>query len=199
MRELTNLHGRDIWARNTSPNKNVKVYIGAPASSSAAGQGYVDASTLSNIATNMRKSFPSFGGVMLWDASQAYGTAAAVANLSARTDRSGCLNSKWSVRRIHQESSHCGWANRFHFSRLYGPCIRVRDKLCCGIEGLIQQVCLLFVLRRVHTRFTLTQLHMAGKPLKPITPRELLEFDFLSGEIFCVINAEQQSKRRMER
>ncbi|KAF8971507.1 glycoside hydrolase [Flammula alnicola] len=62
----------DNWARTTSPNKNVKVYIGAPASSSAAGSGYVPISTLSNIATQMRKSFPSFGGVMLWDASQAH-------------------------------------------------------------------------------------------------------------------------------
>ncbi|KAF9229579.1 glycoside hydrolase [Gyrodon lividus] len=50
----------DIWARQTSPNPNVKIYIGAPASSTAAGTGY------------MRESFPSFGGVMLWGASQAY-------------------------------------------------------------------------------------------------------------------------------
>uniref|UniRef100_A0A8H7Y639 chitinase n=1 Tax=Psilocybe cubensis TaxID=181762 RepID=A0A8H7Y639_PSICU len=54
------------------PNKNVKVYIGAPASSSAAGSGYVPIGTLGNIAVQMRQSFPSFGGVMLWDASQAY-------------------------------------------------------------------------------------------------------------------------------
>lgn len=64
---------RDYWARYISLNKNAKVYIGAPASSTAAGQGYVDAGTLGTIATQMRKSFPSFGGVMLWDASQAYG------------------------------------------------------------------------------------------------------------------------------
>lgn len=57
----------------TSPNKNVKVYIGAPASSTAAGGGYQDIDTLSSIATQMRHSFPSFGGVMLWDASQAFG------------------------------------------------------------------------------------------------------------------------------
>jgi len=50
----------------------VKVYIGAPASSTAAGTGYVTIDTLSSIAVEMRKSFPSFGGVMLWDASQAY-------------------------------------------------------------------------------------------------------------------------------
>lgn len=62
----------DNWARTISPNPNVKVYIGAPASSSAAGTGYQSISTLQNIATQMRKAFPSFGGVMLWDASQAY-------------------------------------------------------------------------------------------------------------------------------
>lgn len=64
---------RDYWARNVSPNPNVKVYIGAPASSTASGTGYVDSATLGSIATQMRNSFPSFGGVMFWDASQAYG------------------------------------------------------------------------------------------------------------------------------
>lgn len=39
----------------------------------AAGGGYQSISNLSSIAVQMRKSFPSFGGVMLWDASQAYG------------------------------------------------------------------------------------------------------------------------------
>ncbi|KAH9945621.1 class III chitinase [Amylocystis lapponica] len=62
----------DIWARTVSPNPNVKIYIGAPASSTAAGTGYQDISALSTYATDTRNSFPSFGGVMLWDASQAY-------------------------------------------------------------------------------------------------------------------------------
>ncbi|KIL65608.1 carbohydrate-binding module family 5 protein [Amanita muscaria Koide BX008] len=62
----------DNWARTISPNPNVKVYIGAPASSTAAGTGYVDPATLQSIATTMQKNFPSFGGVMLWDASQTY-------------------------------------------------------------------------------------------------------------------------------
>ncbi|KAK0223055.1 glycoside hydrolase family 18 protein [Armillaria fumosa] len=62
----------DNWAKNTSPNPNVKVYIGAPASSTAAGSGYVDAATLANIATQTRSQYSSFGGVMFWDASQAY-------------------------------------------------------------------------------------------------------------------------------
>ncbi|KAI0050723.1 carbohydrate-binding module family 5 protein [Auriscalpium vulgare] len=62
----------DAWARTTSPNPNVKIYIGAPASSTAAGGGYQAIGTLSSIAVQMRESFPSFGGVMLWDASQAF-------------------------------------------------------------------------------------------------------------------------------
>ncbi|PFH47073.1 carbohydrate-binding module family 5 protein [Amanita thiersii Skay4041] len=63
----------DDWAKNTSPNKNVKIYIGAPASAPAAGSGYVDAATLGNLAKQARSQYSSFGGVMLWDASQAYG------------------------------------------------------------------------------------------------------------------------------
>ncbi|KAH9847234.1 glycoside hydrolase superfamily [Lenzites betulinus] len=63
----------DTWAKTVSVNPNVKVYIGAPASSTAAGAGYVDATTLVNIALATRSQYSSFGGVMLWDASQAYG------------------------------------------------------------------------------------------------------------------------------
>ncbi|KDQ09186.1 carbohydrate-binding module family 5 protein [Botryobasidium botryosum FD-172 SS1] len=62
----------DIWARTISLNKNVKIYIGAPAAPSAAGSGYQELVKLRTIAQDMRSSFPSFGGVMLWDASQAY-------------------------------------------------------------------------------------------------------------------------------
>ena len=64
---------RDNWAQTISPNPNVKIYIGAPASSTAAGTGYQDINSLTNIIDVTRKSFPSFGGVMMWDASQAYG------------------------------------------------------------------------------------------------------------------------------
>lgn len=56
----------DVWARTISPNKDVKVYIGAPASSSAAGSGYVSAATLLSDAISTRNNFPSFGGVMFW-------------------------------------------------------------------------------------------------------------------------------------
>lgn len=56
-----------------SPNPDVKVFIGAPASSSAAGSGYVDASTIATIIEQTSSEYTSFGGVMLWDMSQAYG------------------------------------------------------------------------------------------------------------------------------
>ncbi|KAG5641427.1 hypothetical protein DXG03_005243 [Asterophora parasitica] len=70
-----NLHiHRDNWAKTQAINKNVKIYIGAPASPSAAGSGYVNAATLGQIARETRSRYSSFGGVMLWDASQAYGT-----------------------------------------------------------------------------------------------------------------------------
>ncbi|KAJ7205731.1 glycoside hydrolase family 18 protein [Mycena pura] len=65
----------DNWAKTVSPNPNVKVFIGAPASPSAAGSGYVDAATLGSIALQTRAQFSSFGGIMLWDASQAYAVA----------------------------------------------------------------------------------------------------------------------------
>ncbi|KAF9233637.1 glycoside hydrolase family 18 protein [Melanogaster broomeanus] len=63
---------RDTWAKTVSPNRNVKVYIGAPASSTAAGSGYVSASTFATIIQQTQSQYSSFGGVMLWDASQAY-------------------------------------------------------------------------------------------------------------------------------
>ncbi|KAJ7032470.1 glycoside hydrolase family 18 protein [Mycena alexandri] len=61
----------DAWAKSTSPNKNVKIFIGAPASPTA-GANYVDAATLGAIVVATRAQFSSLGGVMLWDASQAY-------------------------------------------------------------------------------------------------------------------------------
>ncbi|KAG5719543.1 hypothetical protein E4T56_gene9501, partial [Termitomyces sp. T112] len=63
----------DDWAKNTSPNKDIKIYVGAPAAESAANTGYVNAETLGKIAQETRSKYSSFGGIMLWDISQAYG------------------------------------------------------------------------------------------------------------------------------
>ena len=62
----------DTWARTQSPNKDVKIYIGAPGSATAANQGYVDIDTLETYALEAQGNYTSFGGVMLWDASDAY-------------------------------------------------------------------------------------------------------------------------------
>ncbi|KAJ7918250.1 glycoside hydrolase superfamily [Mycena leptocephala] len=67
-----NFNTWDTWAQNQSQNSNVKIYIGAAASESAAGSGYVSASILGDIASNAQRTFSSFAGVMLWDMSQAY-------------------------------------------------------------------------------------------------------------------------------
>ena len=69
---LTFISSRDNWAKTTSFIKNVKVYIGAPASPDAAGTGYVDADTLANYAAEAQSKYSSFGGVMMWDADTAY-------------------------------------------------------------------------------------------------------------------------------
>ncbi|KAG6375334.1 glycoside hydrolase family 18 protein [Boletus reticuloceps] len=53
---------------------NTNFFIGAPAASSAAGSGYVDASTITTIIQQTRSQYSSFGGVMMWDMSQAYGS-----------------------------------------------------------------------------------------------------------------------------
>ncbi|KAF8579155.1 carbohydrate-binding module family 5 protein, partial [Ramaria rubella] len=63
----------DNWAKNTAINTNVKIYIGAPGSTTAANAGsYVDPATLGTIIQQTRAQYSSFGGVMIWDASQAY-------------------------------------------------------------------------------------------------------------------------------
>lgn len=60
-----------VWAHETSKNKNVRVYIGVPASSGAAGSGYEPVSSLKPI-IGYAATFDTFGGIMMWDASEAY-------------------------------------------------------------------------------------------------------------------------------
>ncbi len=64
----------DSWDKfaKSAPNPNVKVYLGVPASQSAAGSGYVSSTTLASAAKEMQSKYSSFGGIMMWDASQAW-------------------------------------------------------------------------------------------------------------------------------
>lgn len=65
----------DTWqkfAENSSPNKDIKLFLGLPGSSSAAGSGYIsDMSTLKSTISDISGD-SNFGGVSLWDASQAF-------------------------------------------------------------------------------------------------------------------------------
>ncbi|EAU32752.1 hypothetical protein ATEG_07368 [Aspergillus terreus NIH2624] len=60
----------DKWAK-TSPNPNVKVFLGIPANAGAAGSGYASGSQL-QAAIAYSKQYTNFGGVMMWDMSQLY-------------------------------------------------------------------------------------------------------------------------------
>ncbi|KAJ5981416.1 hypothetical protein N7522_013837 [Penicillium canescens] len=65
----------DNWAHTVSKNKDVKVIVGVPAGTTAASTGYIPASELAKVVEYSKK-FDSFGGVMMWDATQAYGNGA---------------------------------------------------------------------------------------------------------------------------
>ncbi|RAL01952.1 glycoside hydrolase family 18 protein [Aspergillus ibericus CBS 121593] len=62
----------DNWAKTVSQNKNARVMLGVPADTTAASTGYVPVSQLQSI-IQYTKTFSSFGGVMMWDVTQAYG------------------------------------------------------------------------------------------------------------------------------
>lgn len=64
----------DTWkdfAENKSPNKDIKLFLGLPGSSSAASSGYVDPDEVSKALSKI-ESDSHFGGIMMWDASQAF-------------------------------------------------------------------------------------------------------------------------------
>ncbi|KAJ2710769.1 Chitinase 2, partial [Coemansia spiralis] len=59
------------WATTISANKDVRVFLGVPGSRSAASSGHVSPERLKEIVNLTRSKFDSFGGIMVWDASQA--------------------------------------------------------------------------------------------------------------------------------
>jgi chitinase len=61
----------DAWAKSQSRNPSVKVFIGMPGSPGAAGSGFVAAPLMREI-LGWSQAFSSFGGIMVWDVSQAY-------------------------------------------------------------------------------------------------------------------------------
>ncbi|ORX46534.1 glycoside hydrolase [Hesseltinella vesiculosa] len=77
-----NFDAWDSWATSTSPNKDVKVFLGLPGSSSAAGSGYLPFTQVASILAKLGP-YSSFGGVMFWDASQTSSNTAQLPNLAS--------------------------------------------------------------------------------------------------------------------
>ena len=57
----------------SSPNPSAKIYLGVPASESASGTGYKPIATVLEAANYLQQTYSTtFGGIMMWDASQAW-------------------------------------------------------------------------------------------------------------------------------
>ncbi|KAL2825949.1 class III chitinase [Aspergillus cavernicola] len=67
-----NMDTWDKWALTESGNKDVRVFLGVPANTGAAGTGYLPVAQLQPV-ISFSQEFESFGGVVMWDVSQAYG------------------------------------------------------------------------------------------------------------------------------
>lgn len=72
----------DTWAHTVSANPDVKILLGIPANSGAAGSGYTTGSTLA-AAIAYSETFASFGGVMMWDMSQLWANSGFLAGVVA--------------------------------------------------------------------------------------------------------------------
>jgi hypothetical protein len=66
-----NFHEWNNWAHTVSKNKNAKVFMGVPGNHGA-GRGYVPSGGLGPVIEHTAKNNDRFGGVMVWDASQAF-------------------------------------------------------------------------------------------------------------------------------
>ncbi|KAJ1661115.1 Chitinase 2 [Dispira simplex] len=71
------------WANKVSVNKDVKIYLGVPGAKSAASSGYIGVDRLREISQKVQQTYSSFGGVMMWDASQSYNNRAGGSSYAA--------------------------------------------------------------------------------------------------------------------
>ncbi|QKX60452.1 uncharacterized protein TRUGW13939_07597 [Talaromyces rugulosus] len=76
-----NFNTWDTWAKNTSLNPNVKVFMGIPGNTGA-GSGYEDATFVGTVIDYV-KNFTSFSGLMVWDASQLWSNDGYLSAISA--------------------------------------------------------------------------------------------------------------------
>ncbi|KAI6346959.1 hypothetical protein MCOR25_010941 [Pyricularia grisea] len=74
----------DNWAK--SNNRNTKVFVGVPGTSTAAGTGYVNATDLKGI-IDYSKKYSTFAGVMIWDVAQVWSNTGFLDTVSKSLDR----------------------------------------------------------------------------------------------------------------
>ncbi|KAI8985151.1 chitinase 1 [Pilobolus umbonatus] len=82
----------DAWARNTSPNKNVKILLTIPGSSTAASTGFAPISNIVSVAPLLASKYSSYGGVAVWDASQTWNNGDFASSLYSVVKGSGNVN-----------------------------------------------------------------------------------------------------------
>lgn len=91
----------DNWAHTASKNANVKVLVGVPANTGA-GRGYLTPSQLAPVLQYSAK-YSSFGGVMMWDASQAWQNGNFIADVKATLRSLAKRSMRWGVRKADDE------------------------------------------------------------------------------------------------
>ncbi|KAF2646359.1 endochitinase [Massarina eburnea CBS 473.64] len=90
----------DSWAK-ASKNAAVKILLGVPANTGAAGSGYLPASTLANV-IKYSAQFSSFGGVMMWDASQAWQNSGFVSSVKSTLQSLSKRSMRWGQRTVEE-------------------------------------------------------------------------------------------------
>jgi chitinase len=128
-----------------SPNPDIKLYIGVPASTSAAGSGYVDAATLAKIASDTMATFPHFGGIMYWDASQAWANNDFQQNVKSTLKSYGtcgqqfiypaCSASAWTASGIYPAGSQVSYQNYIWQAKYFGSGIPIPSDTGSWVPG----------------------------------------------------------------
>lgn len=86
--ENFNFHDWDNWVKQVSANSATKVFLGVPASTRAASTGYKSVDNLQAVISYV-KGFGSFGGIVIWEMSQAYANGGYLTAVSSRLKSAG--------------------------------------------------------------------------------------------------------------
>ncbi|KAF2105555.1 endochitinase [Lophiotrema nucula] len=86
----------DNWAHTASKNPAVKILVGVPANTGA-GRGYLTPSQLQPV-LQYSASYSSFGGVMMWDASQAWTNSGFISSVKSTLRGFAKRNMRWGRR-----------------------------------------------------------------------------------------------------